>query len=146
MVSNLIGQALTGKPITLYGGGAQTRSFCFVDDMVEGILKLMASDGGPGPVNLGNPEEIRIADLAAMIVEMTGSTSRFEQQPLPNDDPLRRRPDIGLATRTLGWEPRIGLRQGLTRTIAYFREMLGGEAVAGGAAGAGREGKVVRLN
>jgi len=145
VVSNLIGQALTGKPITLYGGGGQTRSFCFVDDMVEGILKLMASESGPGPVNLGNPEEVRIADLAALIVEMTGSSSRFEEKPLPHDDPLRRRPDIGLAMRTLGWEPRIGLRQGLVRTIAYFRELLGDEAVAG-TVEAGREGKVVRLN
>jgi UDP-glucuronate decarboxylase len=124
VISNLIGQALTGAPITLYGGGAQTRSFCFVDDMVEGMLKLMASPDPGGPVNLGNPEEVRIADVAALIVELTGSASPFEDKPLPEDDPMRRCPDIGLARRTLGWAPGVGLREGLARTIDYFRSVL----------------------
>jgi UDP-glucuronate decarboxylase len=131
VVSNLIVQALTGRPITLYGEGRQTRAFCYVDDLIDAILLFMdAPDGLTGPINLGNPEEIRIADLAALVVELTGATSRFEYQPLPEDDPLRRLPDISLARAALGWAPGIGLREGLGRTIDYFRRLVGDEGAA----------------
>ena len=125
VVSNFIVQALRGAPITLSGDGGQTRSFCYVDDLVEGLMRLMATpDEVTGPINLGNPQEITIAELAALVIELTGSASKIVRQPLPDDDPRRRRPDIGLAEKTLDWRPTISLRDGLSRTIAYFDETL----------------------
>ena len=125
VVSNFIVQALKNEPITVYGDGTQTRSFCYVDDMVEGIIKMMNSpDDFTGPVNLGNPEEYRIIDLAQKIIELTGSRSKIVFKPLPQDDPKRRRPDITLAKEKLGWEPKTPLEKGLKKTIAYFEELL----------------------
>jgi UDP-glucuronate decarboxylase len=123
VVSNFIIQALQGQPITLYGDGGQTRSFCYVDDLIEGFVRLMASEV-TGPVNLGNPGEFTIRELAEMIVEMTGSPSEIVLRPLPQDDPMQRRPDISRAKQDLGWEPTIPLRDGLARTIAYFEDLL----------------------
>lgn len=121
VVSNFIMQALRGEPITIYGDGSQTRSFCFVDDLVDGFLKLMASGSDlPGPVNIGNPNEFTIGELATLVIELTGSKSTIERRPLPQDDPLQRRPDISLAQSRLGWTPNVQLREGLERTIAYF--------------------------
>ena len=122
-VSNFLVQALQGKPITVYGDGSQTRSFCYVDDEVRGFLALLDSDH-VGPVNIGNPAEYTIRQLAEMAVEVTGSGSEIIFEPLPVDDPARRRPDISLARQVLGWEPEIDLRDGLERTAAYFREVL----------------------
>ena len=125
VVSNFIVQALSGRDITLYGDGRQTRSFCYVDDLVEGCLRLMASANDlTGPVNLGNPEEITVADLAKTILELTGSRSRLIYRPLPIDDPRRRKPDITLARARLGWAPSVILRDGLERTIESFVERL----------------------
>ena len=125
VISNFIVQALKGDPITLYGDGSQTRSFCYVDDLIEGFIRLMdAPDDVTGPINLGNPGEYSIRQLAEKIIEMTGSSSQLIEKPLPEDDPLQRCPDISLAKQKLGWEPKIGLEDGLTRTIAYFREIL----------------------
>jgi len=122
VVSTFIVQALAGGPITIYGDGRQTRSFCYVDDMVEGLIRMMATeDDVAGPVNLGNPNEITIIDLAERIVAMTGSNSTIVQKPLPADDPRRRQPDISLAERILGWKPSIPLDEGLRRTIDHFR-------------------------
>lgn len=123
VVSNFIVQALKGKPLTVYGDGSQTRSFCYVDDLIEGIRRLMEVDY-PYPVNLGNPEEYRVLDLAKLVKELTGSPSPIVFQPLPEDDPKQRRPDITLAKRLLGWEPRVPVREGLERTIAHFREVV----------------------
>jgi UDP-glucuronate decarboxylase len=125
VVSNFIVQAIQGDMITLYGDGHQTRSFCFVDDLVDGVLRLMES--GPemtGPVNLGNPGEYTMRALAEMIVKLTDSQSRIEHRPAPQDDPRQRQPDISLARRVLGWEPTIDLETGLRRTIAYFSQLL----------------------
>ena len=125
VVSNFIVQALKNKPITVYGDGTQTRSFCYVDDMVEGIIKMMSTpDEFTGPVNLGNPEEYRIIDLAQKIKDLTGSRSEIIFKPLPQDDPKRRRPDITLAKEKLGWEPKTPVEEGLKKTIAYFEELL----------------------
>lgn len=125
VVSNFIVQALRGQALTLYGEGGQTRSFCFVDDMVEGLLRLMASpEEFTGPVNLGNPVETSVRELAERIRKLTGSSSPLEFLPLPPDDPGRRRPDISLARRELSWEPKVGLDEGLERTISYFRALL----------------------
>ena len=125
VVSNFIVQALTGRPITLYGEGMQTRSFCYVDDLVGGLLAAMGTrDGFVGPVNLGNPVESTIRELAELIIELTGSQSTLVFRPLPEDDPLQRCPDISLACNELGWEPKIALREGLARTIAYFEQLL----------------------
>jgi UDP-glucuronate decarboxylase len=125
VVSNFIVQALSGKPITISGDGSQTRSFCYVDDMVEGLVRLMETpDEVTGPINLGNPQEITIEELARLVIELTGSRSELVRQPLPSDDPRRRRPDIGLAERTLSWTPTTALREGLTKTIAYFETTL----------------------
>ena len=125
VVSNFIVQALSRKPITLYGDGLQTRSFCFVDDLIEGLMRLMAApDDLTGPVNLGNPDEFSIRDLAEQIVRLTGSSSTFVYEPRPCDDPLQRRPDIRLAMERLGWRPRTQLGEGLARTIRYFRETV----------------------
>ncbi|EPY01514.1 UDP-glucuronic acid decarboxylase family protein [Magnetospirillum fulvum] len=125
VVSNFIVQALEGRPITLYGDGSQTRSFCFVDDLIEGFLRLMATgDDVTGPINIGNPREMTVRELAEMVVEMVGSKSGVVFQPLPADDPLQRRPDITLAKETLGWTPKVTLEEGLERTIAYFRARM----------------------
>jgi len=122
VVSNFILQALAGEDITLYGDGSQTRSFCFVDDLIDGFLAHMnGSDDFVGPVNLGNPGEFTIKQLAEHIIELTGSKSRLVKLPLPSDDPLQRKPDITQAKQKLGWEPQVTLREGLERTIEYFR-------------------------
>lgn len=123
VVSNFIVQALSGKDITIYGTGQQTRSFCFVSDLIDGFLKLMASaDTFTGPVNLGNPAEFTMNELAQLVVELTGSTSKIIQMALPQDDPKQRQPDICTAKEVLGWQPRIALKDGLLSTIQYFRE------------------------
>jgi UDP-glucuronate decarboxylase len=124
VVSNFVVQALLGKDLTLYGQGDQTRSFCFVDDLVEGVVRMMDQIETTGPVNLGNPAEFTIRELALLVIELTGSKSRIIPRALPPDDPTRRQPDITLARELLGWEPRVQLREGLTRTIAYFDELL----------------------
>ena len=120
VVSNFLVQALAGKPITVYGDGSQTRSFCYVDDEVRGILALL--DGSEvGPVNIGNPGEFTIRELAELVLEVTGSGSQIVEEPLPVDDPTQRRPDITLAKSALGWEPRVALREGLVKTAEFFR-------------------------
>lgn len=124
VVSNFIVQALLGKDLTLYGDGSQTRSFCFVDDLVNGILSMMDKKNFFGPVNLGNPSEMTIRELAEVVIKMTGSKSKIVNKPLPKDDPTRRKPDISLAKKEIGWEPRIALSDGLTRTIKNFEERL----------------------
>jgi len=121
VVSNFIVQALAGRPITVYGEGAQTRSFCYVDDLVNALVLLMnSSPAETGPLNLGNPEEVTILDLARKVIDMTGSSSKIVHEPLPKDDPTRRRPDISAARASLGWEPRVPLEHGLRETILYF--------------------------
>ena len=128
VVSNFILQALHGHPITIYGEGSQTRSFCYVDDLVEGLIRLMQSaDHFTGPVNLGNPQEITVLELAELILELTCSTSRIEFRPLPADDPLKRKPDITLALKILGWKPKTTLPEGLVKTIDYFDDLLRGD-------------------
>jgi nucleoside-diphosphate-sugar epimerase len=122
-VSNFIVQALTGEPLSVYGDGSQTRSFCYVDDEVDGIYRLF-HDGDADPTNIGNPDEYTVAELARLVLELTGSDSRIEHQPLPTDDPRQRRPDITRARSMLGWEPRIPVREGVARTIEYFRSLL----------------------
>lgn len=126
VVSNFIIQALKGEPITVYGKGEQTRSFCYVDDLVEGLIRLMhnTEDDFCGPMNLGNPGEFTIMELAETVVEMTGSKSKIELRPLPTDDPMQRKPDISLAKRTIDWEPAVPLHEGLKPTIEYFKKML----------------------
>lgn len=121
VVSNFIVQALGGDDITLYGDGSQTRSFCYVDDLVRGFLRMMESDAAvTGPINLGNPHEVTVKELAEKIIAMTGSASRIIMKPLPKDDPTRRCPDISLAQNVLGWSPEVSLETGLEKTIAYF--------------------------
>ena len=120
VVSNFIVQALTGRDITLYGDGSQTRSFCYVDDLVDGLMRLMAADA-VGPINLGTPVEFSMRELAQLVLELTGSRSRVQHLPLPVDDPRQRRPDISQARELLNWQPATRLRDGLERTIAYFR-------------------------
>jgi len=125
VVSNFIIQALQGEPITIYGDGQQSRSFCYVDDLVEGFLRFM--DTGPdfpGPLNLGNPNEFTMLELAELVLEITGSNSKLVKMPLPQDDPRQRQPDISLARAKLDWEPKMQLREGLTKTIGYFDELL----------------------
>ena len=122
-VCAFISQALRGEEITVFGDGSQTRSFCYVSDLVEGLL-LLLEKGGPDPVNLGNPEEIPILQLAREIIELTGSASRIVHRPVPEDDPRRRRPDIGRARALLGWEPRVPRRAGLEKTVSFFRSIL----------------------
>jgi len=125
VVSNFILQALQNKDITIYGDGSQTRSFCFVDDLVDGLIRLMASeDGLVGPLNLGSPEECAIRRLAEITIDLTGSNSKIVHRPLPLDDPKQRQPDISEAEKWLGWRPVVPLREGLTRTIAYFENLL----------------------
>jgi UDP-glucuronate decarboxylase len=125
VVSNFIVQALKGEPITIYGDGSQTRSFCFVDDLVNGLVRLMEADNTiTGPVNLGNPVEMTIRELAEQVIEMTGAKSELIEKPLPSDDPTQRCPDINRAKTQLGWVPSVALEDGLKRTIQYFKETL----------------------
>lgn len=125
VVSNFIVQALSGQPLTIYGSGSQTRSFCYVDDLIEGFVRLMAApDEVTGPVNLGNPGEFTMLELAEKVLKLTKSSSKLEFKPLPTDDPLQRCPDITLAKGKLGWEPKVALEEGLDRTIAYFKGIL----------------------
>jgi UDP-glucuronate decarboxylase len=125
VVSNFVMQALKGSPITLYGDGSQTRSFCYVDDLVDALVRLMESPRGvTGPINLGNPREITMRALAELVRAETASTSPIVMQPLPSDDPKQRQPNIALAKRLLGWEPRVPLQEGIKPTIAYFRGSL----------------------
>lgn len=127
VVSNFIVQALRGEDITLYGDGLQTRSFCYVDDLIDGLLKMMSTDDKEaGPINIGNPDEFTIKELAELIIEMTGSSSKVIYQKLPADDPKQRKPDITKAIQKLGWKPRTPLRNGLDRTIKYFDDLLSG--------------------
>lgn len=126
VVSNFIVQALTGQPITIYGDGSQTRSFCYADDLVEGFLRLMRTEEGfTGPVNLGNPGEFTILELAEKVLAMTGSRSEIVYMPLPSDDPIMRKPDISLAKEVLKWEPKVPLDEGLRKTVDYFDNLLG---------------------
>ena len=125
VVSNFVVQALKGEPITIYGDGQQTRSFCYVDDLVEGFVRLMDTpDAITGPMNLGNPGEFTIRELAEKVIDLTGSRSKMIKKKLPADDPMQRKPDIAFARKTLGWEPKIQLEAGLKRTIAYFEKLL----------------------
>ena len=125
VISNFIVQALKGKDITVYGDGAQTRSFCYVDDLISGLIRLMETpDGFTGPVNLGNPQEFAIIELAQTIIRRTGSRSKIVFQPRPSDDPAQRKPDISLAGEVLEWQPRVALDEGLEKTIAYFRKVI----------------------
>jgi len=127
VVSNFIMQALRNEPITLYGEGLQTRSFCFVDDLIEGFIRLMATDDRvTGPINLGNPGEFTIRELAEKVIALTGSSSRIEMRPLPTDDPQQRQPDITRAGNELGWTPKVDLDSGLRVTIAYFERLMSG--------------------
>jgi len=131
VVSNFVVQALLGKPLTVYGDGSQTRSFCYVDDLIEGLVRLMESpDEVTGPINLGNPEECTILELAERVRELTGSRSEIVFKPLPENDPVRRCPDITRAKSLLGWQPKTPLEEGLARTIAYFDALLRGRATA----------------
>jgi dTDP-glucose 4,6-dehydratase len=123
VVSNFIVQALKGEPLTMYGDGSQTRSFCYVSDLVDGIYRLLLSTESD-PVNIGNPVEFTVRELASHVLQLTGSTSRIEARPLPEDDPKVRQPDITRARTLLGWEPRVPLREGLEHTVAYFQERL----------------------
>jgi UDP-glucuronate decarboxylase len=125
VISNFVVQALRGEDITVYGDGTHTRSFCYVDDMVEGLVSVM-DKGVVGPINLGNPEEVTIMELAGLVKEQTKSLSKITHRDLPADDPVRRCPDIGLAKKELGWSPKTGLKEGLIRTIEYFRSDMGG--------------------
>ncbi|HEY7551237.1 MAG TPA: UDP-glucuronic acid decarboxylase family protein [Hyphomicrobiaceae bacterium] len=125
VVSNFIVHALKGLPITIYGDGSQTRSFCYVDDLIEGFVRLMESPADlTGPVNLGNPGEFTIKELAALVLELTGSKSKLAYLPLPQDDPRQRKPDVALASERLGWQPKVALREGLLSTILYFERLL----------------------
>ena len=125
VVSNFICQALQGKDITIYGDGSQTRSFCYVDDLIEGMIRLMNSrDGFTGPVNIGNPGEFTIKELAELVIELTKTNSRIIYEPLPSDDPIQRKPIIDLAKKELNWEPQVMLNEGISKTIAYFEGVL----------------------
>jgi UDP-glucuronate decarboxylase len=125
VVSNFIVQALKGQDITLYGDGEQTRSFCYVDDLIDAFIAFMDKDGDlPGPINMGNPNEFTMKQLAAQVIDLTGSKSKIVHQPLPSDDPKQRQPDIAKANELLGWQPKVQLREGLTKTIEYFDGLL----------------------
>ncbi len=123
VVSNFILQALRGEPITMFGDGSQTRSFCYVDDLVEGLIRLMNTDGITGPMNFGNPDERTIKEIAELVIRLTGSSSEIVYKPLPKDDPVRRKPDISMAKQNLGWQPKVKLEDGLPRVIEYFRPL-----------------------
>jgi UDP-glucuronate decarboxylase len=122
VVSNFITQALEGKDLTVYGDGKQSRSFCYVSDLIEGIVKTMNQNKTLGPVNLGNPKEFTVLELAEKVIRLTGSKSKIVYKPLPEDDPIQRRPDITLAKKELSWEPKIELEEGLKKTIEWFKE------------------------
>ena len=125
VVSNFIVQALRREPITLYGDGMQTRSFCYVDDMIDGLVRMMGSDTDvTGPFNMGNPIEVTMLELAETVLRLTGSRSQLVYLPLPQDDPRQRMPDIGLAKTRLGWIPKVSLEDGLEETIAYFKKII----------------------
>ena len=125
VVSNFIVQALRGEPLTIYGDGRQTRSFCYVDDLIDGLLKLMNTPSDfSGPVNLGNPGEFKVGELAEKIIDLAGSKSKLSYHPLPDDDPVQRRPDISLASTMLDWQPTVSLEDGLKKTISYFKEFI----------------------
>ena len=125
VVSNFIIQALKGESLTIFGDGTQTRSFCYVDDLIDGLIRFMQSaDDVTGPINLGKPGEFKIIELAEKVIELTNSRSEIIFKPLPVDDPMQRRPDITLASEILGWEPEVLLEDGLKKTIAYFEELL----------------------
>jgi len=125
VVSNFIIQAIQNKPITIYGDGSQTRSFCYVDDMLDGLIKLMnTNDEIIGPINLGNPSEFKIIELAELIIDLTSSRSQIIHLPLPEDDPIRRQPDITKAKSILEWHPKISLKDGLIKTIEYFERLM----------------------
>jgi UDP-glucuronate decarboxylase len=124
VVSNFIVQALRGDPITIYGDGSQTRSFCYVSDLIDGVWRMMNTEGITGPINIGNPSEFTIRELADLVVSMTGSKSEIVQRPLPQDDPVQRQPDISLAAEKLGWRPTVSLKDGLAETIHYFQHRL----------------------
>jgi UDP-glucuronate decarboxylase len=125
VVSNFIMQALAGEDITIYGDGSQTRSFCYADDLIDGMVRMMGSRPGfVGPVNIGNPGEFTIKELAEKVIALTGSSSSLVYQPLPADDPLQRKPNITLAQSELGWEPKVMLEEGLKKTIEYFRGLV----------------------
>lgn len=125
VISNFIIQALKNEPITVYGGGNQTRSFCYINDLITGLIKMMEKDNFTGPVNLGNPKEFVILDLAKKVIEIIGSKSEIVFKELPEDDPVRRKPEIALAKEKLGWEPKIQLEEGLKKTVGYFRNIIG---------------------
>jgi len=138
VVSNFIMQALKGEDITLYGDGSQTRSFCFADDLIEAIIRMMATPKEvTGPINIGNPTEFTIRELAELVIEITGAKSKLVFRPLPSDDPKQRQPDISLAEATFGWRPKIALREGLVKTIAYFDQLIADKADAFGIGGGG---------
>jgi UDP-glucuronate decarboxylase len=125
VVSNFIVQALLGRDITVYGKGMQTRSFCYVDDLIDGLVRLMSTPTEvTGPVNIDNPAEFKIIELAQMVLDLVGSRSRIVRRPLPENDPKQRQPDISLAQELLGWKPRVALKEGLTSTIGYFERLL----------------------
>jgi dTDP-glucose 4,6-dehydratase len=128
VVSNFIVQALSGEPLTVYGDGSQTRSFCYVDDEIDGIYRLF-HDGDSEPTNIGNPDEYTVAELARIVLELTGSDSPIDYRPLPTDDPKQRRPDISRARAMLGWEPRVTVREGVARTVEYFRSLINTDRV-----------------
>jgi len=125
VISNFILQALRGEPLTIYGDGTQTRSFCYVDDLIDGFLRMMDQDDHPGPINLGNPVENTMLELAQAVIEVTGSKSELVHRPLPKDDPRRRCPDITRAKQLLHWTPKVPLKTGLERTVAYYRQQMG---------------------
>jgi UDP-glucuronate decarboxylase len=130
VVSNFIVQALLGRNITVFGDGMQTRSFCYVDDLIDGLIRLMNSaDDVTGPINIGNPKEFTMLELAALVIELTGSRSRIVHRPLPQDDPRQRRPDISKADEALGWAPKTSLHEGLIRTVEYFENLLKDESI-----------------
>jgi UDP-glucuronate decarboxylase len=132
VVSNFVVQALLGRDITVYGDGQQTRSFCYVDDLIDGLVRLMASaDGVTGPINIGNPQEHSMLQLALMVIDLTGSRSRVAHRPLPQDDPRQRRPDISKANELLSWSPKTPVRDGLIKTIGYFEELLRDQGTRG---------------
>ena len=124
VVSNFIVQALKGEDLTIYGDGTQTRSFCYVDELIDGLVNLMEQTNLVGPVNIGNPGEFTILELAEMVIQKTESQSKITMHPLPGDDPLQRQPDISVAKEQLQWEPKIALSAGLDRTIAYFEKLI----------------------
>jgi dTDP-glucose 4,6-dehydratase len=130
VVPNFISQALRGEPLTVYGDGSQTRSFCYIEDLIEGIVRLLRSDY-EGPVNLGNPQEMSVVQFAHLILSLTGSESKIVFRPLPVDDPRVRQPDISLARRLLGWEPKVSLKEGLRRTILFFARSLKADSMRG---------------